>query len=75
MRANPTLSSTGVLNIQGGGQNVTQSSSAVGTSFINARGFIFITGVGNFSGLSAGNINMGPTPQNNTHIFTLSAEL
>jgi hypothetical protein len=75
MRANPTLSSTGVLNIQGGGQNVTQSSSAVGTSFINARGFIYITSVGNFSGLSAGNINMGPTPQNNTHIFTLSAEL
>jgi len=75
MRANPTLGATGAFNIQGGGQNVTQSSSAVGTSFVNKQGYVYIISVGNFSGLSAGNINMGPTPQNNSNVFTLDAEL
>ena len=75
MRVTPSVSATGPLNIQGdGGNNATQSSFTIASNFSNPVS-VYLTGIGNFTGLITGRTITISVPANNGNYFTFDAEL
>jgi hypothetical protein len=74
MRAVPTVGQTGVFNMQGGPDNVTQSSLSTGTNYCSEYS-IYLYSIGGFSGLTTGRYNTISVTANNQNSFTFSAEL
>ena len=75
MRTGPTASANGPLNIQGDAViNTTQSSVNITNNYSTAFA-IYLTGVGNFTGLVTGRTITIGVPVNNGNYFTFDAEL
>ena len=73
MRTSPTLAVTGAMNVSDGyAADITQSSGNIVVISQDERQSFF--SMGNFSGVTNGEINFGPRRQNNSNI-TLDAEL
>ena len=76
MRVSPTASVTGPLNVQGDGVNNTaQSSGSVGAFNFCSPVSVYLTAVGNFTGLTTGRTITISVPANNGNYFTFSSEL
>ena len=76
MRVTPTVSVTGPLNLQGDGLiNTTQSSGSVGAYNFSSPVSVYLTAVGNFTGLTTGRTITISVPANNGNYFTFSSEL
>jgi len=76
MRVTPTVSVTGPLNLQGDGAiNATQSSGSVGAFNFSSPVSVYLTAVGNFTGLTTGRTITISVPANNGNYFTFSSEL